>query len=694
VVRVTPRDAPGEGGVGRHRRDTAWQPSGGGRIPEIEGLRGLAIVVIIVYHVWFRRVSGGVDVFLLLSGFLVTLSLLRTVERQGRVRFLAHYARTFRRILPPAMVTLVGVIVATVLFLPRTRWQAVASDVAHAAIQDVNWHLAFGAVDYLASREAASPVQHYWSLAIQNQFYVVWPVLITLVIIVGRWLRIPRRLALALVIGGLFAASLAYSLKRTPVDQAFTYFDSFARVYELALGALLALALPFLRLGRWPRAVLGWAGLVMLMVCGFVFPGTAFPGWAALWPTVAAVLIILSAPAGESSAPGIGRVLRSRPLTWLGGLSYALYLWHWPILICFLSYTDRGVAGRLGGTLVVLASFAVAIPSRWLVETLLLGRTSIGQRTPVRGFGFAGSFLVVAVAASLGLGGYTDRQRELDLAAASDPVRYPGAAYLVNGGELPDVPFRPSLFSAKSDLPELYDRDCQQKPREPEPIVCEFGRPDASLPVALVGGSHSAQWLPALQAVANDYDWRIISITKSACRFQRVWGELSTPEKRSCSEWNAKVLPLLAQLRPDVVFTTSTAGRTAGTDRMPGSYIPPWRDLAAIGIPVIAIRDNPWHRSDPTECVARLGPRARECGADRHAHGLDEPPAVPEGYDLPTNVTLLDFTDYLCGPDFCPAVIGNVLVYRDRHHLSATYVRTIGPYLGQAVAQAMGWERG
>lgn len=658
---------------------------------EIEGLRGVAIVLIIGYHVWLQRVSGGVDVFLLLSGFLVTLSLLRTVERQGRVQFLAFYSRTARRILPPAMVALVGILVATVVFLPQTRWTPVSMDVVHAVIQDVNYHLAFGAVDYLASREAASPVQHFWSLAIQNQFYLTWPILITVTIVVGGWLRIPRRVALGLVIGGLFAGSLLYSVQRTAVDQAFTYFDSVARIYELALGALFALVIPDLRLGRSLRTILGWAGLALLLSCGIVFrSGTEFPGWAGLWPTLGAVLIILSAPAGATPSFGLSRLLRSRPLVWLGSHSYALYLWHWPVLVCFLGFTGRGSAGPLSGLAVVAASFAVAIPSRWLVERRLLG-SGIAQRTPARAFALAAGFLAVALVASVGLWTNTEQRKRSEIEASRDSTRYPGAAHLVAGGALPDVPYQPSALWTKDDLPDIYDLGCHQDPRDPEPITCEFGPANADRTIAIVGGSHSAQWVPAFQAVADEYGWRIVSITKSACRFEIYQNPPTTIERRSCAEWNARVLDLLQTLRPDVVFTTSTTGQ-GGEDRTPSSYIRSWQALEAMGIPVLAVRDNPWHRSDPSECVVVHGPDARQCGLDRAAHGLTEPAEIETRDDRPANVRLLDMTDYICEPRFCPAVIGNVLVYRDRHHLTATYARTIGPYLAAGVVAQMGWD--
>ncbi|HEY7222430.1 MAG TPA: SGNH hydrolase domain-containing protein [Micromonosporaceae bacterium] len=271
---------------------------------------------------------------------------------------------------------------------------------------------------------------------------------------------------------------------------------------------------------------------------------------------------------------------------------------------------------------------------------------------------------------------------------APDP--YPGAAYLVEGGDLPDVPYRPRTSAAKHDRPVTYDNGCHQAQLAPAVITCAFGPKDAQRTIAVVGDSHSAEWLPALQSVADDLSWRIVSITKSGCRFEIYPAD--NVKHQSCRDWNAGVLNRLRTLRPDVVFTLATVGSSGSDSMHAGTVFSRWRALEEMGIPVVAIRDNPWYKFDLAECVATYGPRSSRCGGDRAQHGLTHPITVPHGYTLPANVHLLDLTNYYCERTFCPAVVGNVLVYRDDHHLTATFVKTAAPYLAAAIITAMGWQ--
>ena len=206
--------------------------SGSRHRPEIEGLRAVAVVLVLVYHVWFGRVSGGVDVFLLLTGFLITGSLLRALERDGRISFSAFWSRLARRLVPAAVVVLAGILAATYLFLPPSRWQQTISEVRAAALYHENWALARAAVDYLAREEALSPVQHFWSLSIQGQFYLLWPLLLALVVaVVARFSRLTVRAAVLAASVAVLAVSFVYSVWITAADQAWAYFDTGARLW-------------------------------------------------------------------------------------------------------------------------------------------------------------------------------------------------------------------------------------------------------------------------------------------------------------------------------------------------------------------------------------------------------------------------------------------------------------------------------
>jgi peptidoglycan/LPS O-acetylase OafA/YrhL len=645
--------------------------------------------LIVIYHIWLNRVSGGVDVFFLLSGFLITASLMRSTDRGGRVQFALYYARIARRIFPPALFALVGVVVLTVVWLPQTRWRDTLSDVLAAATYTVNWRLAENAVDYLAAQNAASPVQHYWSLAVQAQFYLVWPLLIALAAVVSMRLALPARRVLTVTFGAVLVMSLGYSVYRTDVDQAYTYFDTLARVWEFALGGLLLLALPHLRVNRLAGLVLGWLALVSLIACGVVLrAGDEFPGYAALWPTLAACLLIVTAGGGHRL--GADRVLRSGPLRQLGALSYALYLWHWPVLVCYLAATGRTVPSGRGGLLVIGASLLLATATKWLLEDRL-PRSGIGQRTVRGAFALAAASLCAVLMASIAWSGILSvQQRRADGATELITHNYPGAAYLMEGGILPDVPYRPGPLRARDDAPEVQYPGCAQNQRDSEPVVCAFGPADAERTVALVGGSHALHWLPALYELGDLYGWRILSITKSACLFSADVQYRGGEPYTTCNEWNDKVLRLLAELRPDAVFTNSTRV-TRSPEVVPDGYVGHWRSLGDMGITVLGIRDTPRPWIDVPECVEVHGPDAPACGHRRDVYGLDQPDAASVHADLPANVILLDLTHLFCPDETCPAVIGNVLVYHDPSHISVSYARTLAPFLGEAIREATRW---
>ncbi|GAB3996059.1 hypothetical protein GCM10029992_15000 [Glycomyces albus] len=291
---------------------SAITPAGPRFRPEIQGLRAVAVLLVAVYHIWFGRVSGGVDVFLLLTGFFITGSLLREIERHGRVRPVGFLARISRRLIPTAAVVLIGILAASYLWLPPSRWSAVLSETVASALYYENWALADNAVDYLVRDQAASPLQHFWSLSIQGQFYPIWLALLAALAVAARWMRErPHRLVFA-ACASVFAVSLTYSIMKTATDQAWAYFDTGARLWEFALGGMLAILIDRLRPGRGLRLVMGWAGLAALLSCGALLQvSTSFPGYVALWPVGAAVLVIAAGTSGHRL--GADRLLSLRP---------------------------------------------------------------------------------------------------------------------------------------------------------------------------------------------------------------------------------------------------------------------------------------------------------------------------------------------------------------------------------------------
>ncbi|WP_028648250.1 acyltransferase family protein [Nocardiopsis sp. CNT312] len=658
-----------------------------GHRADIDGLRAVAVLLVAAYHVWFGRVSGGVDVFLMLTGFFITASLVRSATGGG-LRYGAFLARLAARLVPTAAIVVLATLGGTWLLLSEIRWRDAPREAAAALLYHTNWHLALDSVDYLARDGDVSPFQHFWSLSVQGQFYLVWPVLVAAAVWAARRRGSDPRPLLAVALSAVFTLSLAYSVLMTRADQPWAYFDTGARMWELALGGLLALALTRIDLPRGPRVALGWAGLVSLVLCGALLQvSSVFPGYAALWPTLAAAAVVAAGPRG--SALGVDQLLALRPLRYLGSISYALYLWHWPLLVFYLSVTGRDLATPLGGAAVIAVSVALAAATTPAADRLAaLGRGG-GRRAALKGTAVALACLLPVLLTAGAWFGYQSTERDRLSALAEEGGGYPGAE---GDGTAADLPVYPPLAWAAEDAPRTYDDGCNQTTAAAEVIVCEYGSDAPVRTVALVGGSHAAHWFPALEDLALEHDWRVVNIVKGACLFtdapQTYRGEPYT----ACAEWNRGVMAELDRLRPDTVFTTGTTtsldtSAGYGEEQVVDGYVERWRELDGMGIGVVAVRDTPRFGFDVPGCLAGAAPE--ECTS---APGESMAEVSPlEGLDLPENVTVLDLTDRFCDTDVCRPVIGNVLVYWDSSHIGATFMRTLAPELERRWAAAEGW---
>jgi peptidoglycan/LPS O-acetylase OafA/YrhL len=637
-------------------------------LPEIEGLRGAAIVVIAVYHIWFDRVSGGVDVFLLLSGFFITGSLVRAVESGRGLRPARYAARIVRRIFPPALVVAAATVAMTAIWLPRATWNQQIGDILASAFYVGNWRLAETSVDYLSSNNGASIVQHYWSLGIQAQFYLLWPILIAACAWIGARTGRGLRAALAPALAAVFAGSFAFALWEVETNQAYAYFDTRARMWQFALGGLLLLALPHLRLGRRTAHLIGWTALAALGACGMILDSTQFPGLAALWPVTAAAAVIAVATARPGA--GAGRLLNTPPLQALGRLSYALYLWHWPVLICYLAATGRDTATLAGGLGVIAASLVLAAVTRWSVE-LRLKASGLGQRT--------------ARAATAARAGYIEHERDRLDPAHLDPARYPGAAALAEALEFDPADFVPSTLDAADDRDPSLSDECNQSMEGYELVRCDFAgsellpgpaEPASGPTIVMYGGSKIWHWLPAMRDAAERNGWHLITFIKNACIIATEQPNQDEERYRSCAAWNDTAVEAIADIAPDVVFTYGSRVGYDAVESFP-AYDERYEQLLDSGAEVVAVRDTPSPRFDVPTCLDLEG--AAACAVDRD-HYYPDRDAFAE-LAVPGGVHKLDLTDYICGPAECAPVVGNILVYRDDAHLTNTYAATLAPYL-------------
>ena len=660
--------------------------------PEIQGLRAIAVCFVAIFHVWPFLIPGGyvgVDVFFVISGYLITGVLLREAEQTGKIDLLAFYGRRVRRLLPAALLVLLLVGLLTPLWLPSALWRDGTNELAYSAFQLENWRLAAKAVDYLAATSAPSPVQHYWSLSIEEQFYIGWPGLIIAALWLSHAIRASWRTLLVALFGAIFVASLAASVWLTLTDPAPAYFVTHTRIWELALGGLLALCSPLVderALGERTRRLLGLVGIAAILAAAFLFSAkTAFPGYAALLPTVAAALVILS---GQSqSSFSAFSLLKTRPFQFLGDVSYSLYLWHWPIVVFITQQTGEPI-GLWRGLAILAASVGLAAVSKIHVEDRFRFRQT---STPSR-FKLVGLAAVIAPVPLVPLVAFCAVSMEITRQQAlisSNPDNYPGARALFANAPVPKVEaYAPSLPTIKRDLPTR--EGCRPPSDGVEPLGCQFGDPNGRLKVFLVGDSHAEQWVPAFDRTASDRGWNAKSFTKPGCPLfptMILYGDTDRPFP-DCLSWGQYVMRTIQQQKPDIVILGQRDNLRAYPDdgkQVPvsGTLVQLWRKIEALGSKVVVIADTPYWGVKPELCLAR----DRHCSIPYRPVAGSDPLVLAQR--LYPHVALVDFNDIVCPSGDCPAVIGNVFVWRDTDHLTATYSRSMADIFGRRIEAAI-----
>jgi peptidoglycan/LPS O-acetylase OafA/YrhL len=645
--------------------------------PELEGVRTVAALLVAVYHIWIGAVSGGVDVFFIVSGYLITTSLVSKVEREGRIQFAEYWLGLARRLFPLAFTVLLFVVVGSILLVPESQWKQIIGEVIASGTYTQNWYLATSAVDYLGQTNQASPLQHFWALSIQGQFYLTWP----FVILFSFWLarkvwKKPQRKTLLGVLLVLFALSMTYSIYRTAVEQPWAYFDTFARAWEFSLGGILALLLPYLRFPKAMGVILGWIGLSIICLTGILLQvSTVFPGYAALLPTGGVIMIIIAAENG--SRFGAEKLLGSKPFQAFGSISYGFYLWHWPLLIFYYAKTGANNMTFIPGLAIMISAAILAYISVRMMEKPV---RKMSVRTSKKKLIFTLALFLFTVMGSNTAWGYYVHQKGEETYAIGD---YPGARALSEGitpaeGKAP----APSPALVKEDLPSFYDQaDCFSNMEDDRVTKCSMGdTKDPEHTIALVGGSHSGHWFPALEELSDDLHLKIDIYNKDACRFSA--DDFDGALNGSCMEWNRTVVEMLKKDPPDLVFTTANVGIG---DTVPKGYLDQWKKLEGV-TEIFAVRDNPAMEGDPVACVEQNGIEA--CSPKR-SDVLS--PEVPwERLDpQPSNVTFADLSGSFCQEGTCPPVVGNVYVYRDYHHISTLYSKTLAGPLKEPLREAL-----
>lgn len=608
--------------------------------PDIEGLRGVAILLVVFYHVGLPGFSGGyigVDVFFVLSGYLITGLLVKEIESTGRLRIARFYGRRARRLLPALTLTLLVTCVASFYLLTPIEQRQLPKSAFATAAYASNIYFAKAATDYLGGTAETNPFLHTWTLSVEEQFYLIWPLLI---LIAGRGGRRPLFATMVVIFVSTFALSVWLTRFRHP----WAFFLSPPRAWEFAAGGLCVLLSRETRLTEFVR----WGGLAAMLCAALAFTRqTPFPGVAALLPVAGTGMILHAGQPGR----GLGKLLSTPPLRLIGKLSYSWYLWHWPSLVIATAIWGRLSPGARGVCL--LFSLALAGLTYYTIENPIRHSVHLVLR-PVRSLGMAAGLALFGLAASLG--------------------------WRVAIAHVLASPSQERLAHAATDRPEIYAAGCFLGFYETATHACTFGEGKT---VVLLGDSHAAQWFPALRALKG---WRVVTFLKSACAAPDVSYIYPTIKRRytECEEWRSKALDEIIALRPDAVVMASSKAYVPST-------VPPqeWEAgtqrtlnrLVRSGARVYLIRDTPAPQFHVTACLSRaawstwLEPKG--CDFERAKSLSEDVRKAEQAAAVNAGAQYLDLTQYICPEPDCRPELAGQIVFDEENYLTATFARSL-----------------
>ncbi len=680
--------------------------------PDVEGLRAVAVVAVVLFHARLSAFTGGfvgVDVFFVLSGFLITRLLLRELATSGTISLPAFWARRARRLLPASCVVIVVTLIVAHWMLPPLGLHDLAIDALAAGVFSVNFVFAHRLGDYFGSQlgqTSPSPLLHFWSLAVEEQFYLFWPAL--MLVLTRRPRQYARLLSTTIVVLG--TASFVSSVWLTNHHPTWAFYLLPARMGELLCGAMVAVgASRFPAISANGRAVAAWIGVLGIAVAVVRYDSaTLFPGTATILPVFSTALILIAGGDGRSRF-GPAVVLEIAPLQWIGRHSYAIYLWHWPALV--LADAKFGPLSLVQRFVVIAISVVLAAISLRLVEDPVRHSerlAAIPRRGLMLGAGLCALALVSgALALNLVPGLSTNSLAAAPVLGVNDPSAsitvIPGSPAvstppIVNDGSLAslialnqtvlaqglattNVPanLKPPLADVLADRPAIYADGCVAEGVDDVVNACHYGKKGATTRVILFGDSHAAQWFPPLEQIATAHGFELIVLTKGGCPF----GDVKIPTAtltRTCPVWRDKALQVIQLDKPDLVivadswhYTNSDAEWTAGFDTS-------MTRLNAVARKVLVLGDNPGSKTDPAGCLSSNVQNVHACTTTRAHAVLSGRLAGVKSVAAAHGSTFVDTSDWLCTATACPVILGDIMIFRDQTHLTtfaSTYLRPL-----------------
>jgi len=649
---------------------------------DIQGIRALAVLLVLAYHAEIPRFSGGyigVDIFFVISGFLITNLLVREFDLNGKISLTDFYARRVRRLLPASLVAVVSTLVMSRIWLEPLRLGDLTQDARAAALFITNLLFASRESDYLQSALPPSPLQHYWSLGVEEQFYIFFPLIVMLLLKIQRNSKMMLKIGLALIT----AISLVLCVALTSKMPSATFYLLPFRAWELGAGALLTLVYTQVqRTNSVLRESLGWLAVISVLVTGFLYDSrTLFPGYAAVLPVVATLMMIAS---DDNSRFGPSRVFEIRILQWVGSRSYSLYLWHWPILIVAKAANKTDLSA-IQVALCLVATFIFAELSFQFVEQPI-HRVPNFIRSTQRTLTFGVVLIVIGLVASLITAPTSAREIKTIENQSSESTNSVTATtvfqysddqlkeFLNRASDIASLPpdLEPTLVELDADEPEIYKIGCHDHDLD-EPPQCIFGNPNSATSIALFGDSHAAQWFEPLRRIAEQRGFKFQTFTRSGCT---PLG-LETGVIENCKVWQQNALQLINDKKFSLVIISGFTNPEDLADESPDGLLNNLSDLhAAItanGQNVLYLADTPVPQLHVPICLSGNANSVQNCTFLREVAFNPQTYEVLKGVWSSETSRFVDLTDWFCTTQICPVVIGNMVVYRDISHISSAY---------------------
>ena len=706
---------------------------------DIAGLRGIAVLVVVAFHSRIPFIPGGfvgVDIFFVISGFLITRLLVNEFEQTKTVSFKGFYARRCRRIIPAASLVIVVSLVAAIITMPLLKVFKQSLDLLAAAANVANWHFIAQNADYLSGAIDGSLATHFWSLSIEEQIYLGWPLIIfAAAVAVSRTAlrrRLSPRVSIGVVVGVITVVSLVWCIQTTAADPAYAYMATQTRIWQFGVGALIAVASPWLatlagRAGRAGRdaptaggdhparwsslsrppaagrdaptagrdaltagracrdhpavtllaVVLGWAGFAgIVAACVLIDSRTPYPGTAALLPTLSAGLVIVAGQLAGTGLPLVGSLLSLAPLRFLGRVSYSWYLWHWPVLVIFEAQT--GIRSWPVLVAVSVGSLVIATLSTLYFEEPIIANAELRRNASASiSVGLTG--LVVALSVSLTAGVLVVK------AASRDTVAHASLNYDAVFGQARSTmsgPVTPNPFQAYDDRPS--PTEClvpvgQQNPTR----SCVFGRADG-IPVALFGDSHAEQWSEALRSIGDAHGWQIHQFTKAACPAQDLTPRPRQQDpfnKQDCLDWRSSSLDAIDELHPKIIIISSLSTYVPDYPSSQEAWDRTLARLRATGARLVYIEDTPYPGFQIADCMSGALDNWHRCDFGLDGFIRIEPILDAQARGKDTDITSIGVNDLLCEGNTCFPARNKIMFYRDDSHLTNTAATVLEPAL-------------